>query len=130
DQDRYRFKKGQDAERIVPTPPLSERYPEVSMEISQVNDKSPQALIEEMEVQLREEFSDVTIPERVEQPVSGWTVRGLEGSRWDSPLERIYVISNQKQGSFVITQRYFLEAEEGHGARFDHMLKEFYIVAE
>lgn len=130
DQDRYRFEKGQDADRIVPNPSLSERYPEVSMEISQVNDKSPQALIEEMEVQLREEFSDVTIPERVEQPVSGWTVRGLEGSRWDSPLERIYVISNQKQGSFVITQRYFLEAEEGHGARFDHMLKEFYIVAE
>ncbi|MDD3851968.1 MAG: hypothetical protein PHS13_10290, partial [Firmicutes bacterium] len=118
DQDRYEFIKGQDADSIVPNPPLPERYPEVSMEIKQVNAKSPEVLIQEIEAQLREAFSDVTVPERVEQPVSGWTVRGLEGSRWDSPLERVYVLDNQREGSFVITQRYFLEAEEGHGARF------------
>lgn len=130
DEERYMYVEDLEADRIVPDPPLEERYPEVSMEIKQVRDKKPEALIEDMETLLKEEFSDVTAPERVEIPVSGWMVRGLEGSQWDSRLVKVYVISNQKQGSFVITQRYFLEAEEGHGARFDHMLKEFYIVQE
>ncbi len=130
DEERYEFVKVGDSDRIVPNPPLEERYPEVSMEIRQVSDKNPEALIEEMEALLKEEFADVTVPERVDNPVSGWTVRGLEGNSWDSRLVRVYVISNQSQGSFVITQRYFLEAEEGHGARFDHMLKEFHIVED
>ena len=130
DEERYGFVRGEDADRIVPNPPLEERYPEVSMEIRQVNDKKPEALIEEIQAKLQQEFSDVTAPEKVDQPVSGWTFRGLEGGKWDSRLVRVYVIDNRKEGSFVITQRYFLEAEEGHGARFDHMLREFYIVEE
>ena len=130
DEERYGFVRGEDADRIVPNPPLEERYPEVSMEIRQVNDKKPEALIEEIQAKLQHEFDDVTAPEKVDQPVSGWTFRGLEGGKWDSRLVRVYVIDNRKEGSFVITQRYFLEAEEGHGARFDHMLGEFYIVEE
>jgi hypothetical protein len=130
DQERYAFKRGQQADMIVPDPPLEERYPEVSMEIRQVNDKSPELLIMEMEALLKEEFDDVTTPKQVDNPVSGWMIRGLEGSKWDSRLVKVYVISNKKQGSFVITQRYFLEAEEGHGARFDHMLKEFHIIGD
>jgi hypothetical protein len=128
DQERYVFERGQRSDMIVPNPPLEERYPEVSMEIKQVNDKSPEELIAETEAELKQEFDDVTVPKQVDSPVSGWMVRGLEGSKWDSRLVKVYVISNQKQGSFVITQRYFLEAEEGHGARFDHMLKEFHII--
>ena len=128
DEERYKMEKGPGADKIVPNPPLPERYPEVSMEIRQVADKSPEELIREVEAQLKESFDDVTTPQQVEEPVNGWTVRGLGGNKWDSPLERVYVTGNRKQGSFIITQRYFLEAEEGHGARFHHMLKEFYVV--
>jgi hypothetical protein len=128
DQERYKMVKGTDADRIVPNPPLPDRYPEVSMEIRQVADKDPDALVREMEALLKEKYDDVTEPQPVEDPVKGWTVRGLGGRSWDSPVERVYVISNRKEGSFVITQKYFLEAAEGHGARFYHMLKEFYIV--
>lgn len=130
DQERYKMVKDADADRIVPNPPLPERYPEVSMEIRQVADKDPEGLVREMESLLKEKYDDVTAPQPVEDPVKGWTVRGLGGRSWDSPVERVYVISNGKEGSFVITQRYFLEAAEGHGARFYHMLKEFYIVGE
>ena len=130
DQERYKMIKDADVDRIVPNPPLPEGYPEVSMEIRQVADKGPEGLVREMESLLKEKYDDVTAPQPVEEPVKGWTVRGLGGRSWDSPVERVYVISNGKEGSFVITQRYFLEAAEGHGARFYHMLKEFYIVED
>jgi len=52
----------------------------------------------------------------------------VDGSEWDSKVTQVYIISNEKEGSFVIQQKYFLEAAEGHGTRFYHILNEFKIV--
>lgn len=42
--------------------------------------------------------------------------------------EERYEFVQGEEGSFIITQRYFLEASEGHGVRFDEMLKQFKIL--
>ena len=64
------------------------------------------------------------------EPVEGYQLHGIQngGQKWDDEVVHAYVISNGKEGSFVITERYFLEAAEGHGARFYAMLQEFQIL--
>ncbi|WP_428909908.1 hypothetical protein [Niallia sp. Krafla_26] len=128
DESRYKMEKGENMDVIVPKEPLGESYPEVSMSIQEVLDQGPQELIREYEEKLKETGVDVSEIVEVESPVKGWMVRGLSGHEWDSSITRYYVISNGREGSFLFTQKFFLEAEEGHGARMDAMLKEFAIV--
>ena len=42
--------------------------------------------------------------------------------------ENIYIVDNQAGGSFLIECKLFVEAEEGHGARFGNMLETFEVV--
>ena len=130
DEERYRMVNEENRDLIVPKEPLGSAYPEVSMEIKQVVDRAPEDLLGSVEADLKEEFAEVSPLEEVTSPVKGWKIFGIEGSQWDSPFYKVYVISNGHEGSFIITQKYFLEAEEGHGARFDEMLKEFHLVEE
>ncbi|MFC4410362.1 hypothetical protein ACFOZY_07995 [Chungangia koreensis] len=129
DENRYTMIKGEDADLITTKEPLPDHYPEVSMEIRQVTDAAPDALVEEVAIELRREFPRLKEPEHVSDPVEGFQLHGINGGQeWDSPVVQVYVISNGKTGSFVITTRYFLEAAEGHGARFYEMLKEFKVI--
>lgn len=43
------------------------------------------------------------------------------GNTWDSPQARVWLVDDQQGGVYTLTARYFLEAEEGHGARFTDM---------
>ena len=128
DEERYKLISEGEVDRIVPKEPLGDIYPEVSMEIRQVKNEAPEALIEQLKLDLQQELANVSQVQKVESPVSGWKVFGDEGSEWDSPFKVIYTVSDEQGGSYAITQQYFLEAAEGHGARFDEMLKEFYII--
>lgn len=51
----------------------------------------------------------------MEEPVNGFLLHGIADGGQD--------------GSFTLTERYFLEAAEGHGARFYSMAEEFMAVA-
>jgi len=126
DESRYTMKRGEDADVITTIEPLPDHYPEVSMEIRQIDSVSPDQYVLDMTEELKQEFPDLQGPEFVTEPVEGYQLHGISsGQDWDSPVIHVYIISNGKSGSFVITQRYFLEAAEGHGARFNEMLKEF-----
>lgn len=128
DETRYKMIKGVDADIITTIEPLPERYPEVSMEIRQIADTKPEDLIANIEADLKIEFPDLRAVEKVTEPVDGYWLHGITGNEWDSNVVTAYVISNGKNGSYVITENYFLEAAEGHGARFHHMLTSFEIV--
>jgi len=130
DQERYQFIEGEKSDKIVMKTPVEGDFPEVSMEIQQIVNKSPDVIVDELAAQIKTKYEIFYEPKKIKEPVEGWVVRGVGGHKWDSPIINAYVISNEKQGSFIITQRYFLEAEEGHGARFDEMVKEFRIVNE
>ena len=128
DETRYKMSKGDEADIITTIEPLPERYPEVSMEIKQVADIKPEDLVSDIEAELKKAFPDLRAVETVTEPVEGFWLHGTTGSEWNSKVVTAYVISNGKEGSYVITENYFLEAAEGHGARFQHMLKSFEIV--
>ena len=128
DEERYKMVKGEDADVITTSEPLPDGYPEVSMEIRQFPTDKPEDLVKEIEEELKIDFPELRPMETVTEPVEGYWLHGLTESVWDGKVIDVYVMSNGKDGSFVITENYFLEAAEGHGARFTHMLQSFEIV--
>lgn len=130
DEERYKLVNEEGFDIIVPKIPLEERYPEVSMSILQVVDKTPEQLAAQYSEKLKNTFQTINEIETVTDPVNGFLVSAIDGNEWDSPINKVYIISNGKNGSFVFDLKYFLEAAEGHGARFYYMLEEFEIVEE
>lgn len=128
DEERYNLVEEDGFDKIVFNQELGERYPEVSMSIRQVIDQTPEQLAEEIYTELQNSYATVREVETVDDPVEGLLVSAIDGNEWDSLVTRVYIVSNEKEGSFIIEQKFFLEAEEGHGARFHHMLREFTIV--
>lgn len=130
DETRYKMVAEENADIITTIDPLPEKYPEVTMEIKQVIDEKPEDLVQKIEEELRIYFPELREIETVTEPVEGFLLHGAAGSEWDSKIVHAYVISNGHEGSFVITENYFLEAAEGHGARFHHMLESFEIITQ
>lgn len=128
DETRYKMVKGDDADVITTIEPLPEKYPEVSMEIKQYPNDPPEILAKQIEEELKNDFPELRPIETVTEPVEGFWLHGLTESKWDGKVIDVYVVSNGQDGSFVITENYFLEAAEGHGARFYHMLESFEII--
>ena len=128
DEERYKMIKGEETDLITTKDPLPENYPDVSMEIKQVPDIKPELLVEQYEEELKKDFPELRAIEEVTEPVTGYLLHGINGNQSDSVVVHAYVISNGKEGSFIITQYYFLEAAEGHGARFHRMLETFEII--
>ncbi|MGK7378860.1 hypothetical protein ACSFXN_13585 [Planococcus sp. 1R117A] len=132
DEERYKMIKGEadEPDVIITKEPLPDQYPEVLMTIEQVPEIEPDTLVDQIEAGLKEEFPDLREVEQVTEPVEGYQLHGIAngGQKWDDPVVHVYVISNGQSGSFVITERYFLEAAEGHGARFYATLQEFHII--
>lgn len=52
----------------------------------------------------------------------------LGGHEWNSPVEDRDYISDEQGGCFRIIRRYFLEAAEGHGARFGAIVDTFSVL--
>lgn len=130
DEERYAMTKGEEADVITTKDSMPEGYPPVTMEIKQVPDTNPETLLASIEAELKKEFPDLRPAENVDKPVKGYWLHGINGQDAKSPVIDVYIISNEKNGSFIITERYFLEAAEGHGARFYHMLESFEIIDE
>lgn len=128
DESRYKMTTGEDSDLITTIDPLPEKYPEVSLEIKQYPSVAPEALADELQSSLKLEFPDLRDMETVTEPVEGYHLHGLTESTWDGKVIDLYIVSNGKGGSFALTGKYFLEAAEGHGARFYHMLESFEVI--
>jgi hypothetical protein len=129
DEEMYKVENVGGKDRIVPKL-AAENLPQVYMEIEQVADKSPQMLVEEIVQEMKAEGYQLKEVAQVDDPVKGTLVTGSTGNKWNDVVVRYYLVDNQHGGSFVIKQHFFLEAEEGHGARFYYMLKEFRVITK
>lgn len=128
DETRYKMVHDGNVDIITTIDPLPARYPEVTMKIEQFPTEKPEDLVQQIESELKQDFPELREIENVTEPVEGYLLHGAAGQEWDSDIIHTYVISNGHEGSFLITENYFLEAAEGHGARFHHMLESFEIV--
>jgi len=127
DEERYTMSSSKGKDRIEPKE-KGENAPDVFMEISQVEDKSPKEVAAEMEKQLKSKYSDVRDMEKVKEPLDSIFIYAKSGYQWNDTVVKVYLVDNTRGGTFVIKQQFFFEASEGHGARFDNILKEFKIV--
>jgi hypothetical protein len=128
DKDRYKLVEGADKDVITTIEPLPAEYPGVSLTIEQKADVLPEQLAAELAEQLQGEYARVDAVERVTSPVRGYLVHAIDGSDRLSKVANVYVVSNGKQGSFILSSNYFLEAAEGHGARFTQTLEQFQVL--
>ena len=131
DKEKYSMVEVDGKDRIIFNEELSDIYPEVYMEIEQVEHIHPTENAEETLKQVSEVYESINEIIEVAQPKESlmfYAIGGTGGLQWDDPVVRYYFFSNEKGGSFIVKQQFFLEATEGHGVRFDNMLKEFYLI--
>jgi hypothetical protein len=138
DEDRYKLIEGQDGDRVEPKEPLGENYPEVYMEISKESGVPSGEIVKRIKTEIDKEGLEIVEEETVNNPISSTMLRGIGresanelgkvGNQWDTPVHRYYVTEQENGQVFVIKQAYFLEAAEGHGARFNYMLESFKVV--
>jgi hypothetical protein len=129
DEANYSIKTIDGKDRIIPTAKM-ENYPEVFMQIDQVEGKAPEVLSSELKSELQGKYATVEDRGAVEVPVKSTVLYARSGLKWNDTVTKYYLLDDTKGGTFVVQQKYFVEAEEGHGARFDNMLKEFKVVED
>lgn len=138
DDSRYKMVEGDASDRIVPDQELADRYPEVSMEVKRKENTTTEEMVESIKKSLESHEMELRQEEHVNTPIEGVAIRGIgpeytndagkTGHQWDTPIHKYYITETENEQVFVIKQMYFLEAAEGHGARFDYMLESFEIV--
>jgi hypothetical protein len=129
DEEMYTMQKVDGKDKITPKNKAA-NYPEVFMEIEQIKDKKPEVVAAELEKELKGKYPRYENKGTVKDPVNGILLRASSGIKSKDTVVQYYLVDNTKGGTFVIKEQYFVEAAEGHGARFYHMLKEFRIVNE
>lgn len=101
--------------------------PAVEIEIQEVPDKEFASYAQEVRDQMAEAWDSATDVIWVDKPLA-YTFSVSGGNAWNSPQEVHYFVGNGEQGTFHIVERYFLEAAEGHGMRFNAMIQTFTVV--
>lgn len=127
DESRYYTETVDGADRIVPLD-FPEDYPPTYMEIRQDTERTPDEIAADLAAQLKTDYETVVEPEPVTYPLNAVHLRARNGSEWNSPVVSYFLIDNTVGGTFIVEEHYFLEAEEGHAARFGTMLTQFQIV--
>lgn len=137
DKSRYKLIEGEASDKIVPNPALDDQYPEVSMEIIQKEVEEVE-VIQDIKRELDDLDMELTDEEKIDTPFAGTKIsaigksytneHGKTGTQWDTPVHRYYVTTKRSGQVFIVKQIYFLEAAEGHGARFNAMLETFEVV--
>jgi hypothetical protein len=127
DAERYTFesKAGMD---VVGAKDFPTGYPPVRMEISQRAEQSAQSAYDALVKQAQADYDRAEGMGGVDAPVKGLWIHAIDDGGGEAAVENIYIVDNTRGGCFVIRAKLFLEAEEGHGARFYAMLETFEVV--
>lgn len=128
DSERYTLVEEGDVTYLRPLT-VDESLPPCEIEIHRLNEPLSSEAAEAARAALMEEWETVT-DVALYEPLSCPTFRIQNGSNWDSPAERHYFLPDRRGGTYHLTLRYFVEAEEGHGERLAAALNTFQILPE
>lgn len=123
---------------IRSTHPLPENFPECGMEIAHLSDMSPSQAKLAAEAALKEDYPEMSSEEKAAALPGSLYLRAgecleqyaeaEEPEFWKAKQAELWFVDDGQGGTFVLTARYFLEAEEGMGARFRDMVSSFRVV--
>lgn len=107
-----------------------EALPPCRLEITHLPDTSVRQAALLVRERLTGEYEQV---EELPGPPNGWFRVGQgeaylsasDGAEWNDAQGEVWIQSDGENGSFVLESSYFLEAAEGHGARFADMMALF-----
>lgn len=104
-----------------------ETLPPCRLEISHLPDTTAKQAALLVQERLAGEYEQV---EELLQPPNGWFTVGQghaylfasNGTEWNDAQREVWIQSDEEDGSFILESCYFLDATEGHGARFADMM--------
>jgi len=108
---------------------LPENFPELGLDILHLPSLAPDAARADAENALKERYAGVTTEEMAAALPGSLYLRASAGTDWDSEQAELWFVEDGQGGTFVLSARYFLEAEEGMGARFRDMVSSFRVVS-
>lgn len=115
--------------RIRNKNPLPEGFPTCGLDIVHMTKTTPEEAMRE---------ASKTFPIQYEYNSDGspanclpdsLAYRSGEGTDWDSEQAELWFVDDGHGGTFVLTSRYFLEAEEGMGTLFRDMVSSFRVIS-
>lgn len=114
---------------IRSTHSLPENFPEMGLDILHLPGTAPDAAAADAEEELKGRYMEVTSEEMTAALPGSLYRRASAGTDWDSEQAELWFVDDGQGGAFVLTARYFLEAEEGMGMRFRDMVSSFRAVS-
>lgn len=109
--------------------PLPENFPECSLEIFHLSRLLPEEAEKAAAEALKERYKEIFSEEESAVLSKSPYLRASAGADWDSEQAELWFVDDGQGGTFVLTARYFLEAEEGMGMRFRDMAASFRVVS-
>lgn len=114
---------------IRSTNPLPEGFPECGLDIAHLAGTSPDEAIQSAAESLGGRYTEIFQEDESAVFPQCRYLRASAGTDWDSEQAQLWFVSDGQGGTFVLASRYFLEAEEGLGMRFQDMVSSFRVVS-
>ena len=108
---------------------LPEGFPECGLDIAHLAGTSPDEAIQSAAEFLGSRYTEIFQEDESAVFPQCLYLRASAGTDWDSEQVRLWFVSDGQGGTFVLASRYFLEAEEGLGMRFQDMVSSFRVVS-
>lgn len=109
--------------------PLPDGFPECGLDIAHLAGTSPDEAIQSAAEFLGSRYTEIFQEDESAVFPQCRYLRASAGTDWDSEQAELWFVDDGQGGTFVLTARYFLEAEEGMGMRFRDMVSSFRVVS-
>ena len=101
--------------------------PPCEVEIQHIPDLLPPDAAEASRKEMEQDWPSLSEVQNLENR-DGLVFSFAAGTNWDSACGNAFFFSDGRTGCFRILSRYFVEATEGHGARFSQMIATFEVI--
>lgn len=127
DTDRFKLSGKEDIDIYQAENPNPDMYPFVYMNISKVVETEFDKYTEVFHKKLKQEQNEVERKDDIKiGEYNGVQLIVRTGNEWNSAVRKYYIIDDE-DSVYLIETQYFVEAEEGYGARMSAMLDTFKI---
>ena len=128
-EDQFSIREENGLYSIRSTSPLPENFPEFGLDILHLSGTAPDTAKADAEAAMNNRYEEMTSEEMAAALPGSLYLRVSAGTDWDSEQAELWFVDDGQGGTFVLTSRYFLEAEEGMGMRFRDMVSSFRVVS-
>jgi len=127
-EEQYAIREEKGLYSIRSTNPLPEDFPECGLDIFHLSAVSPEEARNTAAEALADHYKTVSLDDESAVLPKNPYLRASAGVDWNSEQAELWFVDDGQGGTFVLTARYFLEAEEGMGMQFRDMVSSFRVV--